>query len=143
MRRTIVFLVAPLVAASACASSSEKIDAVYVPDSQYAGATCEDLQRDIARIRTQVIALGARQDQGAQRDRDAMMMSAFLFWPAIFLVRGDPNRAELARAKGEFDALVRVHVSKGCASPADPFDSKFTYIPPPLPPAGNGPRFGR
>jgi len=38
-----------------------------------------------------------------------------IFWPAAFFVKGDgQNAAELARLKGEFEALEKVSIEKNC-----------------------------
>jgi hypothetical protein len=48
-----------------------------------------------------------------------------VFWPAAFLVGGDDAQtAELARLKGEFEAIQRVSVQKGCSI-------RFQSRPPP------------
>jgi hypothetical protein len=38
-----------------------------------------------------------------------------LFWPAAFFVKGDgQNAAELARLKGEFEAIEQASIQKNC-----------------------------
>jgi hypothetical protein len=55
--------------------------------------------------------------QDSQRTTDAWTTTAavIIFWPAAFFVKGDgQNAAELARLKGEFEALERVSIEKNC-----------------------------
>jgi hypothetical protein len=55
--------------------------------------------------------------QDSQRTSDAWTTTAavIIFWPAAFFVKGDgQNAAELARLKGEFEALEKISVEKNC-----------------------------
>ena len=47
----------------------------------------------------------------------ATTAAVIVFWPAAFLVGGDDAQtAELVHLKGEFDAIQRVSVKKGCTT---------------------------
>jgi hypothetical protein len=59
--------------------------------------------------------LSGIQDQKASSDALATGVAIVVFWPAAFLVGGnDQNTAELARMKGEFDAIERASIQKSC-----------------------------
>ena len=54
---------------------------------------------------------------GKTGDIVATTAAVIVFWPAAFLVGGDEAQtAELAHLKGEFDAIQRVSVKKGCTT---------------------------
>ena len=43
------------------------------------------------------------------------MTLAFVFWPALFFVKGDDAKtAELARLKGETEAIEQASIRKNC-----------------------------
>ncbi len=55
--------------------------------------------------------------QDSNRTTDAWVTGAaiVLFWPAAFFVKGDgPTAAELARLKGEFEAIEQASIQKNC-----------------------------
>jgi len=44
-----------------------------------------------------------------------MGVGLVLFWPSLFFIRGDrETRAELARLKGELDAIEQMSIRKNC-----------------------------
>lgn len=55
------------------------------------------------------------QDDKRTNDAWATTAAVILFWPAAFLVKGDgQTAAELARLKGEFEAVEKVAIEKNC-----------------------------
>jgi hypothetical protein len=55
------------------------------------------------------------QDEKATGDAVATGVALVLFWPAAFFIKGDgATAAELGRLKGEFEALEKVSIQKGC-----------------------------
>jgi hypothetical protein len=60
------------------------------------------------------IAAGV-QDQKATSDTVATTVGVIIFWPALFFIGGDKgNAAELARLKGEMDAIEQTSIRKNC-----------------------------
>ena len=55
------------------------------------------------------------QDAKATSDALATGVGVVLFWPALFLIKGDSTTAaELSRLKGEKEAIERAGVQKQC-----------------------------
>ena len=60
------------------------------------------------------MAAGA-QDSKATRDAIATTAAIVIFWPAAFFVGGnDQTTAELARLRGEMEAIEQVSIRKRC-----------------------------
>lgn len=74
-----------------------------------------------------VAQLSGVQDQKRSNDAVATTAAVIIFWPAAFLVGGnDQTTAELARMKGEFEAVEKVSIQKNCGI-------QFQKAPPPAP----------
>lgn len=56
---------------------------------------------------------GAQKKQ-ADTDAVAMGVGLVLFWPALFFLAGDDQKEELARLKGEYEALQQAAIQKDC-----------------------------
>lgn len=55
------------------------------------------------------------QDKKASNDAAAATVGAILFWPALFLIKGDSETsAEVSRLKGEMEALEQASIKKNC-----------------------------
>ena len=60
------------------------------------------------------MASGA-QDSQANKDNALTAATIIIFWPAAFFIGGDrANATEVARLKGEMDALEQVSIKKNC-----------------------------
>lgn len=111
------FMIAALAAAmlAGCASRASDVPAAYVSPLTYDGYTCNQLREEATRVSARAIAATGAQNQRASNDAVATGVSLILFWPAAFLVRGDGvQAAELARLKGEMDAIEQVSIRKNC-----------------------------
>ena len=98
-----------------CASNADQITGSYVSPLQYQNYTCAQLAEETERISSRVQQLSGIQDQKASNDAIATTAAVIIFWPAAFMVGGnDQNTAELARMKGEFDAIEKVSIQKNC-----------------------------
>jgi hypothetical protein len=98
-----------------CASSSAEIKPSYVSPLQYQNLSCQQLGAEAERISRRASEAAGVQD--ANRTNDAWVTGAaiVLFWPAAFFVKGDgPAAAELARLKGEFEAIEHASIQKNC-----------------------------
>lgn len=124
-----IVIVLAAAALAGCASRASDIGASYVSPLTYQSLTCPQLQEEAARVSSRAaIAVGA-QNERATRDAVATGVSIVLFWPALFFVRGDgPQAAELARLKGEMDAIEQASIAKNCGI-------RFERAPPPAAPA--------
>ena len=112
-------------ALSACASSSDKITAAYVSPIQYQNYSCSQLGEEAARVSARVAQLSGIQDQKASNDALITGVAIVVFWPAAFFVNGNgENASELARLKGEFEAIEKASIQKSCGI-------QFQKAPPP------------
>ena len=111
-------LMAPAVIAlamAACAKKSENVAASYVSPLAFQQFSCNQLAEEGERVSLRAAELSGVQDRKRTGDIVATTAAIVVFWPAAFLVKGDDAQtAELARLKGEFDAISRVSAQKGC-----------------------------
>jgi hypothetical protein len=107
--------IALCVSLAACATRSHDIAATYVSPLAYQNLTCEQLYAAAERISSRAAQAAGVQDSNASRDALAMGAGLILFWPALFFIGGDGgNAAEIARLKGEIDAIEVASRDKGC-----------------------------
>ena len=100
---------------TACTSMPDKIEASYIPSTRYAQADCAEIAEEMIAVGTRAAALSSQLESSAGKDAALVAVSLILFWPAAFFVGGDKGKeAELARLKGERDALIRAAKQKGC-----------------------------
>lgn len=109
----------PILAAAAvlagCASRADNIGASYVSPTQYASYDCRALREEAARVSSRANAAAGAQNAKATNDAVATGVALVVFWPAAFLVRGDgASAAEVARLKGQMDAIEEASVQKRC-----------------------------
>ncbi len=107
--------VAAAVILAGCASTSENIEAAYVSPIQYENYSCRQIGEEASRVSSRLAQAAGVQDQQAEADAGNTAISLILFWPALFFIKGDKaNAQELARLKGEFEALEQVSGQKNC-----------------------------
>ena len=100
---------------SACASKSSDISASYVSTMQYQSYTCDQIAAEARNVSARASQAMAAQDNKAQGDTTKMAVGMVLFWPTLFFLKGDSeSAAEVARLKGEMEALEKANVEKGC-----------------------------
>jgi hypothetical protein len=98
-----------------CASYSEKIAPAYVSLLMYEPLNCRQLAEEAGRISQRVAVAAGVQDSQASKDTAVTVVSAVIFWPALFFVSGDNAKtAELARLKGEMEAIEQASIRKNC-----------------------------
>lgn len=100
---------------SGCASSADNISAAYVSPNQYTGYSCKELQEEATRISARAMQVAGVQNSKSTTDAVATGVGVVLFWPALFMIKGDgTTAAELARLKGEMEAIEQVSIRKKC-----------------------------
>ena len=126
MKRSTAWLLVVIgLAIGACAKKSENVAAAYVSPLAYEQFHCRQLAEEAGRVSQRAAELSGVQDRKRTGDIVATTAAIIVFWPAAFLVGGDDAQtAELARLKGEFEAIQRVSVQKGCSI-------RFESRPPP------------
>ncbi len=114
IKTTFIFAAAAL-SLSACAQKSSDISATYVSPLTYQSYSCEQLGAEAQRVSQQAVAASSAQDQQASSDAATTAVSLVLFWPALFFIDGDDeNAAQLARLKGEMEAIEQANIQKNC-----------------------------
>ena len=110
-----VFAFATALATAACATRSDNISAAYVSPMTYASWSCDQLGMEAQRISARAVEVSGAQDSKATGDAVATGVAVILFWPALFFIKGDgTTAAELARLKGEMEAIEAASIQKNC-----------------------------
>ena len=109
-------LISTIVAVSlvGCATRADEIEAAYVSPLQYESFTCKQIGLEIGRVSTRVHEVTGQQEDTADKDAVVMGVGLILFWPALFFLAGGDHEEELARLKGEYDALESAAIQSDC-----------------------------
>lgn len=114
-KKTIATLLIPIFL-SACATAGKDVAATYVSPVQFSNYDCEQLKQELLRVQGRANQLSGRLDEAASNDKAIVGVGMILFWPALFALGGTKQQeAELARLKGEYDALSAAAVNKKCS----------------------------
>jgi hypothetical protein len=112
-----------------CAKDADQVGATYVSPVLYENYTCPQLAEEAQRVSSRAAQAAGIQDSKATNDKVAMGVGLVIFWPALLFTKGnDENTAELARLKGQMDAIEQASIKKQCGI-------TFQHAPPPPPPA--------
>lgn len=112
--RLLVSLFLSMLIVSGCAQKADKIQPSYVSPLQYGDYSCKQIKAEINRVGRRMNEVAGVQDKTASNDAAAMGVGLVLFWPALFFIDSTDQRVELARLKGEFDALEQAAIQKNC-----------------------------
>lgn len=103
-------------ALAGCASSASDIKASYISPVAYQSYTCAQLSEEAQRVSGAAAQASGEQDSKRTSDTIATTAAVVVFWPALFLMKGDgANAAELAKLKGQMDAIEQVSIQKKCS----------------------------
>jgi hypothetical protein len=98
-----------------CAKNAADISPSYVSPYQYENFTCPQLADEAQRVSARAAEAAGVQDQKATNDAVATTVGVVIFWPALFMLKGnDTVTADLARLRGEMDAIEQVSIRKSC-----------------------------
>lgn len=100
---------------AACATPPKDIAPSYVSTGLYENLSCKQLRNEAEGISARAAVANGKQE--ANRSQDAAMtgVGVILFWPALFFMKGDgADAAEVARMKGEMQAIEQVNRVKKC-----------------------------
>ena len=118
MRQKLVSIGAGLAALSilaGCATRAENITASYTSTVGYSGLSCNQIRGEAQAISQAATAASGAQNSKATKDAVAVGVALVVFWPAVFFVGGDgAQAAEVARLKGEMQAIETASRRKGC-----------------------------
>jgi len=98
-----------------CASSADNVRATYVAPLTYKSFSCKQISQEARRISRRVAEVSGVQDENATSDAVVTSIAIVVFLPAAFFLEGDgQTAAELGRLKGEFEALEKASIKRGC-----------------------------
>ncbi len=101
--------------AAGCASRSEDVAAAYVSPAAYSSYSCRELSAEAQRVSAAAAAAAGAQDSSRTKDVVATTAAVVIFWPAAFFVSGNnAQTAELARLKGQMQAVEEASIQKRC-----------------------------
>lgn len=113
--RSVVFACAIGAVVASCAKDASEVGATYISPVTYESYTCQQLGDEAQRVSSRAAQASGVQDQRATNDKVAMGVGLIVFWPALLMTKGnDENTAELARLKGQMDAIEQVSIKKKC-----------------------------
>ena len=96
-----------------CATAGKDVTGTYISPTLFSNLDCDQLRQESLRVIGRVNQLTGRLDEAASNDKTITVVSAILFWPALFALGGTKmQEADLARLKGEYDALQSVMIQK-------------------------------
>lgn len=115
MTKLTILASAAAVALAGCADKAEDISAAYVSPLAYQGLSCKQIAQEASRVSNRVGEVSGVQNKKAKDDAVATGVAIVVFWPAAFFIKGDKQTAaELARLKGELQALEQTSIQKNC-----------------------------
>ena len=119
-----IFLVFGLITAiTGCATTSSDIQATYVSPLIYNDYDCDQIAAESGRINRRAAEMTGQIDKRARDDKTQATVGLILFWPTLFFLGGnDEQNAELARLKGESEALEITAIEKKCGYVSEPVD---------------------
>lgn len=115
MKRLIVLAGIAAVGLVGCAEKAENVTAAYISPLAYQGFSCRQISQEATRVSARVGEISGVQNKKAKDDAVATGIALVVFWPAAFFIKGDKQTAaELARLKGELEALEQTSIQKNC-----------------------------
>lgn len=127
---------------SACAEQASRVPASYVPSLVFRGASCAELNEEQRILAMHVQHVAALQRNAAQWDTAGVFLGTFIIWPMLFaLPLTVDQQAQLASARGFYDALIKARIEQGCITghPTAPgHSSRHTYQSGQVPAQGHG-----
>lgn len=113
--RAISVVVIVLMVISGCAKRADQITTQYVSPLSYDSYNCEQVLEETSRLDSKLTEVTKQVNNRAYLDLMQFSVGVLLFWPAL-LVLGDDDaqNAELARLKGENEAIEKSAVAKNC-----------------------------
>ena len=117
MNRVSLLLIVFLTFGLGCstAKKASEVSAVYVPASQYANLSCDQLFDQAEEIRSNTRALEIRVDESRKTDKIKEQVAWWLFAPAAFMISGNAEeQTDLALAKGQLDAIRTAAIKAKC-----------------------------
>ena len=102
------------VSVSACASAPEDVRPTFTSTTAYEGRSCEQLRGDLSRIGNDVDKVTGQQTAKRRTDQAAVGVGLILFAPAVLFMLTPDHKKELAKLKGEYEAVQRQGEAQHC-----------------------------
>jgi hypothetical protein len=137
MRRPIAAATAALLAcaSAACTTHPDNVTPRYVSPIAYSTWDCAQLLDERNRLIAEVRKFTDLQRENAQGDAVMMTVGLVVFWPVLIGMAATKDRKEdLARVKGEYEAVEAAARNRPCTLPPPP-----AAAPPPERPAATPP----
>lgn len=106
------FAIAVPVLLVGCAKAPESISPSYVSEVGYLSWTCEQLATETTRMSSAYSTAAAQQEKARTND----VVGVILIGLPVSSLSGDNIAPEIARLKGEQDAIRKAMISKQCAN---------------------------
>jgi hypothetical protein len=116
--KLITILAGAAVALGACAQQPENVAATYTSRNVYSHLSCAQLNEEARLLSARLAEVTGQQERAANGDAALTAVTLVLFWPAVFFIGHGDKAAELARLKGEAEAIQSAGVAAGCGLPA-------------------------
>lgn len=114
---SILMVAMGILAGCSSAPKANEVGAAYVPSAQYSSMSCEQLIAEAESIRRSVPALEQAVDKHRSNQKGIEVVTWILFWPAALLLdKGEGTSSQLAKAKGEMEAIGLTMRSKRCGA---------------------------
>ena len=98
-----------------CATPPKDIAPAYVSTGLYQNLSCSQLRAEAENVSARAAAAFGQQSKNRSQDAAMTGVAIILFWPAAFFMKGDgAAAAEVARFKGEMQAIEQVNRVKNC-----------------------------
>jgi len=115
MRKMLVAAAVSAVAMSGCATPPKDIAPTYVSTVLYENLSCNQLRAEAEAVSARAAQAFGQQDKNRNQDAAMTGVTLVLFWPAAFFLKGDgAAAADVARLKGEMQAIEQVNRRKNC-----------------------------
>jgi ABC-type hemin transport system substrate-binding protein len=99
----------------ACASPPKDIAPAYVSTGLYENLSCAQLRNEAQAVSNRAAAAFGQQEKNRNQDAAMTGVALVIFWPAALFMKGDgAAAAEVARLKGEMQAIEQVNRIKNC-----------------------------
>lgn len=99
---------------SGCAQKASSISPTYTSPLIYQHYSCDQIRQELVRVNSRAMEVTGQQDSAANKDAVALAVGMIIFWPALFFMVGGDKKEELARLKGECEALEKCSIEKKC-----------------------------
>lgn len=98
-----------------CATAPEDVAPAYTSPVVYNSLNCKQLGQEMQRVSNAAQEASGVQQKKRTQDKWLTAATVVVFWPAAFFTNGDgASAAQLARLKGEMQALEQAAILKKC-----------------------------